>query len=388
MVDPLERKPPLVNAETCYAGVTVLLRPFRRFGLPLLGLAGALAALAILRSSPILGLGAPAHGAGADATLSTPLLSLLGARQWLNTPPLQPEALRGKVVLVNFWTYSCINCLRMLPHVREWAEKYKDRGLVVIGVQTPEFAFEKDVANVSKALTSLGVSYPVAIDNDFKIWRAFDNVAWPALYFIGADGRIRRHDFGEGGYAESEQFIQQLLSEANDAAVTNAIVAIGGQGPEAAADIRDLRSPETYVGYSQAMNFASPELVSQDTAKLYRAEPSVPLNHWGLAGVWTIRGEFAALNNAPGSISYRFHARDLHLVLANAAQGHPIRFRVTIDGNPPGTDHGFDVDSDGWGSLQEDRLYQLVRQSGPIVDRTLQIEFFDVGVQAYSFTFG
>jgi thiol-disulfide isomerase/thioredoxin len=366
----------------------VLQKPFRRIGLPLLSLVAIFAAVAALRSAPLPGLDAPAHVAASDAALSAPLVSLFGARQWLNTQPLQPETLRGKVVLVNFWTYSCINCLRMLPHVREWAAKYKDRGLVVIGVQTPEFAFEKDVANVSKALTTLGVSYPVGIDNDFKIWRAFNNVAWPALYFIGADGRIRRHVFGEGGYDESEKFIQQLLSEANDAAVTNAIVAIGGQGPEAAADVGDLRSPETYVGYSQAMNFASPELVSQDTAKLYRTEPTLPLNHWGLAGLWTIGGEFAALNNVPGRITYRFHARDLHLVLANAAQGHPIRFRVTIDGNPPGPDHGFDVDADGWGSLQEDRLYQLVRQSGPILDRTFQIEFFDAGVRAYSFTFG
>jgi thiol-disulfide isomerase/thioredoxin len=366
----------------------VLQKPFRRIGLPLLSLVAVLAAVAALLSAPLPGLDAPVHVAASDAALSAPLVSLLGARQWLNTPPLQPEALRGRVVLVNFWTYSCINCLRMLPHVREWAAKYKDRGLVVIGVQTPEFAFEKDVANVSKALTTLGVSYPVAIDNDFKIWRAFNNVAWPALYFIGADGRIRRHVFGEGDYDESETFIQKLLSEANDAAVTNAIVAIGGQGPEAAADARDLRSQETYVGYSQATNFASPESVSQETAKLYRTEPSLLLNHWGLAGVWTIRGEFAALNSAPGSITYRFHARDLHLVLANAAQGHPIRFRVTIDGKSPGSDHGFDVDGDGWGSLQDDRLYQLVRQSGPIIDRTFQIEFLDAGVRAYSFTFG
>ena len=366
----------------------MLQKLFRRIGLPLLGLLSIFAAVAILRSSPILGLAEPAHVAGSDAAVSAPLVSLLGARQWLNTPPLQPDALRGKVVLVNFWTYSCINCLRMLPHVREWAAKYKDRGLVVIGVQTPEFAFEKDVANVSKALTTLGVSYPVAIDNDFKIWRSFDNVAWPALYFIGADGRIRRHVFGEEGYDESEQFIQQLLSEANDAAVTNAIVSIGGQGPEAAADVRDLRSPETYVGYSQAMNFASPQLVSQDTANFYRTEPSLPLNHWGLAGVWTIGGEFATLNNAPGSIAYRFHARDLHLVLARSSQGHPIRFRVTIDGNPPGADHGYDVDADGWGILEDDRLYQLVRQAEKIVDRTFEIEFLESGVRAYAFTFG
>jgi thiol-disulfide isomerase/thioredoxin len=366
----------------------VLQKPFRRIGLPLLSLVAVFVAVAALRSAPLLEFDAPVHVAASDAALSAPLVSLLGARQWLNTQPLQPESLRGKVVLVNFWTFSCINCLRMLPHVREWAAKYKDRGLVVIGVQTPEFAFEKDVASVSKALMSLDVSYPVAIDNDFKIWQAFENVAWPALYFIGADGRIRRHVFGEGGYDESEKFIQQLLSEANASAVTNSIVAVGGQGPEAAADIRDLRSPETYVGYSQAMNFASPGLVSRDTAKLYRTEPSLPLNHWSLAGLWTIRAEFAVLSNAPGSIIYRFHARDLHLVLASAAPGRLIRFRVTIDGKSPGSDHGFDVDADGWGTLQEDRLYQLVRQSGAILDRTFRIEFLDAGVRAYSFTFG
>ena len=366
----------------------MLRKLFKRIGLPLLSLVALFAAAAALRSAPFSGLAAPAHAAVSDAALSAPLVSLLGARQWLNTQPLQPETLRGKVVLVNFWTYSCINCLRMLPHVREWAAKYKDRGLVVIGVQTPEFAFEKDVASVSKALSSLGVSYPVAIDNDFAIWRAFDNVAWPALYFIGADGRIRRHAFGEGNYDESERFIQQLLSEANAAAVNNPIVAVGGQGPEAAADERDLRSPETYVGYSQAMNFASPGLVSRDAGKLYRTEPSLPLNHWSLEGLWTIKSEFAVLGNAPGSIIYRFHARDLHLVLASATPGHPIRFRVTIDGKSPGSDHGFDVDADGWGTLQEDRLYQLVRQSGAILDRTFRIEFLGAGVRAYSFTFG
>ena len=342
--------------------------------------------IATLRNGPAMTLGTPAYAA--DPVLSAPLRSLLGARQWLNTQPLHPEDLRGKVVLVNFWTYSCINCLRVLPHVRAWTEKYKDRGLVVIGVHTPEFAFEKNVANVSKATVSLGVGYPVAIDNDFGIWRALDNQAWPALYFIGADGRIRHQVLGEGSYDQSERLIQQLLSEANGVPVSGDILAITGKGPQAAADERDLRSGETYIGYNQGSNFASPGGVSEDAPSLYRTAPALPLNRWSLAGVWTIGGEFATLNDASGSITYRFHARDLHLVMAPASPGHPIRFRVKIDGVPPGADHGFDVDAEGWGSVQEDRLYQLVRQAGPVADRTFEIEFFDAGIRAYAFTFG
>jgi len=323
-----------------------------------------------------------------EPALSASLRSLLGARQWLNTQPLQPKDVQGKVVLVNFWTFSCINCLRVLPHVRAWAAKYKDRGLVVVGVQTPEFAFEKDVGNVRKALVDLGVDYPVAIDNDFKIWRAFDNEAWPALYFIGADGKIRRRVLGEGNYDGSEGLIQQLLSEADGTRVANEIAPVIGKGPEAAADEGDLDSPETYVGYAQFRGFASPGYVSENSPKLYQPVKALGLNHWTLTGVWTIGSEFAALNQSPGSIVYRFHARDLHLVLANSSPGHPIRFRVKIDGHPPGADRGFDVDADGWGSVEEDRLYQLVRQTGPIVDRTFEIEFLDVGVHAYAFTFG
>jgi thiol-disulfide isomerase/thioredoxin len=319
---------------------------------------------------------------------SAPLVALFEARQWFNTKPLRAEDIRGKVVLVNFWTYSCINCLRILPHVRAWAEKYKSRGLVVIGVHTPEFAFEKDAGNVSEALVLLGVGYPVAIDNDFRIWRSFNNVAWPALYFIGADGRIRRHVFGEGEYDQSEQLIQQLLSEAAAAPVANGTVTVSGIGTEAAPDERDMRSPETYIGYAQATNFASPGFVNENSSKAYKTPSALPLNHWSLAGLWTITGEYAALNDARGSIAYRFHARDLHLVLARASQGHPIRFRIKIDGSPPGADHGYDTDADGWGSLDDDRLYQLVRQTGKIVDRTFEIEFFESGVRAYAFTFG
>jgi thiol-disulfide isomerase/thioredoxin len=339
-----------------------------------------------LRRGSSIANGNTAYAAAIEA--SGPLHALFEAQQWLNTKPLRVEDIRGKVVLVNFWTYSCINCLRILPHVREWAEKYKSRGLIVIGAHTPEFAFEKNIGNVSNALVSLGVSYPVAIDNDFRIWRAFDNVAWPALYFIGADGHIRRHVFGEGEYDQSEQLIQQLLSEADAAPIAGGMVAVNGISTEAAPDERDLRSPETYIGYAQATNFASPGFVGENASRVYKTLSALPLNHWSLSGVWTIAGEYAVLNEAPGRIAYRFHARDLHLVLARSSQGHPVRFRVTIDGNPPGADHGYDIDADGWGTLGDDRLYQLIRQAGKVVDRTFEIEFLESGVRAYAFTFG
>jgi thiol-disulfide isomerase/thioredoxin len=339
-----------------------------------------------VRKGPSIANANTAYAAGDEA--SGPLRTLFEAQQWLNTKPLRAEDIRGKVVLVNFWTYSCINCLRILPHVRAWAQKYHSRGLAVIGVHTPEFAFEKDVGNVSKALVSLGVSYPVAIDNDFRIWRAFDNVAWPALYFIGVDGRVRRHVFGEGEYDQSEQLIQQLLSEADAAPIAGGAVTVSGISTEASPDERDLRSPETYIGYAQATNFASPGFVGENVSKVYETLSALPLNHWSLSGVWTIAGEYALLNEAAGSIAYRFHARDLHLVLAHSSQGHPIRFRVTIDGKPPGRDHGYDIDGDGWGTLEDDRLYQLVRQTQKIVDRTFEVEFFESGVRAYVFTFG
>jgi cytochrome c biogenesis protein CcdA/thiol-disulfide isomerase/thioredoxin len=319
--------------------------------------------------------------------LTAPQLALLGASQWLNTPGLRPEDLRGKVVLVNFWTYSCINCLRTLPYVRAWAAKYKDQGLVVIGVHTPEFAFEKDVANVRTALGSLGVQYPVAIDNDFGIWRAFDNEAWPALYFIDARGRVRQRVLGEGGYDRSEQLIQKLLTEAGATTAALPIGVAGGEGTQAAGDPWHQRSDESYVGYDKAVDFDSPGGFEQDLPKLYRAAP-LPLNHWSLAGQWTVGGEFATLNGASGSITYRFHARDLHLVMGPAPQGGPVRFRVLIDGAAPGANHGTDVDADGWGSVKDYRLYQLVRQSGPVQDHNFEIEFLGPGVRAYSFTFG
>ncbi len=344
------------------------------------------ASLASFAGGSVMGLSNGAHAASEPA-LSAVQLSLLGARQWLNTP-LSAADIRGKVILVNFWTYSCINSLRALPYVRSWAEKYKDRGLVVIGVHTPEFMFEQDIANVRQATASLGVAYPVGTDNDYGIWRAFHNEAWPAFYFIGADGRVRHRMLGEGDYDKSERLIQQLLSEATGSPAAGDIVAISGKGAEAPADERDLRSPETYVGYTSARNFTSPRGAREDAPSLYRNVSALPLNHWSMAGVWTVGGEFAALNATPGSITYRFHARDLHLVLGPSAQGHPIRFRVKLDGAPPGSDHGVDVDADGWGTVQEPRLYQLIRQTGSVADRTFEIEFFDTGVRAYVFTFG
>lgn len=326
--------------------------------------------------------------AAASRSLSDARRSLLGAGQWLNTQPLQAEDLRGKVVLVNFWTYSCINSLRALPYVRAWAEKYKDRGLVVVGVHTPEFAFEKDTANVRQATASLGVAYPVAMDSDRAIWRIFNNEAWPAFYFIGADGRVRHQVLGEGGYDQSERLIQTLLEEATGTHVTRDVVRVSGEGPEAAADQGDLRSPETYIGFAQGRNFASPGGVEEDAPKIYHTASVLSLNHWSMAGVWTIGGEFATLNNKSGRIAYRFHARDLHLVLGVSSRDHPIRFRVSINGAPPGADHGVDVDAAGWGTVREDRMYQLVRQTGPVTDRTFEVEFIDAGVRAYVFTFG
>jgi len=309
----------------------------------LVGLVGALvvaAAIALAVVPMVLARvdGLPTVASGASVLgLSDPERALLGAGQWLNTPPLSADDLRGKVVLVNFWTYSCINSLRALPYVRAWAAKYKDRGLVVIGVHTPEFGFEKDVDNVRRANAALGVSYPVALDSDYAIWQAFGNEAWPALYFIDADGRVRGRALGEGGYDQSERLMQQLLSEAHRAPVGSGIAPVLSSGPEAAPDLKNLRSEETYVGYAKASNFVSTEGVGQDVQRRYRAAPALQLNQWSLAGLWTVGGEFASLNNTPGAIRFRFHARDLHLVLAPSSFSHPIRFRVTINGSAPGS---------------------------------------------------
>ena len=315
--------------------------------------------------------------------------SLAGAVQWLNSPPLTAQSLRGKVVLLDIWTYSCINCLRTLPYVKAWADKYRDQGLVVIGVHAPEFAFEYKVDNVKRAIHNLGIDYPVAIDNNFAIWRALGNEYWPADYLIDAEGRIRAHHFGEGDYAQAEQQVRQLLAEAGSKQVATALVNTSADGgAQLAQDAADMHSPETYIGYSRTEHFASPGGEVNDKPAIYHAPLNPILNQWGLAGAWQVGQEFATLNRASGRIVYRFHSRDLHLVLGPGADGKPVRFRVTIDGMPPAQDHGSDVAGDGSGTVTEQRLYQLVRQNGKIADRTFTIEFLDPGVQAYSFTFG
>ena len=316
-----------------------------------------------------------------------PFPSLAGATAWLNSEPLTPASLKGKVVLIDFWTYSCINCLRAIPYVRAWAEKYKSQGLVVIGVHAPEFAFEHQIANVKKADADLKITYPVAIDNDYAIWRAFDNHYWPAHYFIDAKGRVRHHHFGEGNYDESERIIKELLAEAGHKDVTGGLVAVNAKGAEAAADESEDKSPETYLGYNRGENFVSPGGADEDKPRVYDAG-NPALNQWGLVGEWTIGGERSALDKPDGAIVYRFHARDLHLVLGPAKDGKPIRFRVTIDGAAPGASHGSDTDPEGNGTVTGQRLYQLIRQSGPIQDRTFEIKFLDPGVEAFAFTFG
>lgn len=313
---------------------------------------------------------------------------LAGAVAWLNSPPLTMAGLRGRVVLVDFWTYSCINCLRTLPYVRAWADTYRDKGLVVIGVHAPEFAFERDIANVRQAVANLKIDYPVAIDDDYAIWRAFKNQYWPADYLIDAQGHIRETHFGEGAYAETERSIQALLVEAGARDVPTSLVTDTGHGAEAAADGADDRSPETYIGYARAANFASPGGLVDNVAHLYDAPAQDRLNQWALAGDWTVTDQSASLDRPGGTISYRYHARDLHLVLGPPAGGQPVRFRVLLDGKPPGDDHGVDVDADGNGVVREQRLYQLVRQRDGVADRDFSIQFEGPGVQAFAFTFG
>jgi cytochrome c biogenesis protein CcdA/thiol-disulfide isomerase/thioredoxin len=323
-----------------------------------------------------------------DAPVEGELPGFDGAVSWLNSPPLTAQGLRGKVVLVDFWTYSCINCLRTLPYLKGWYERYKDQGFVIVGVHSPEFAFEKDEDNVRRAVREFGIQYPVALDNDYAIWQAFNNQYWPAHYFVDAQGRIRGHHFGEGNYEESEQLIRTLLAEAGEQALPAMADEKAGQGVEAAAGKMQVRSPETYVGYGRAENFSSPGGFAHEAAKSYVAPGSLELNQWALDGNWTVEGERAMANAAPGRIVFRFHARDLHLVLGPGEDGKPVRFRVRIDGEAPGDDRGTDVDAGGDGVVREQRLYQLIRQSGDVQDRTFTIEFLDAGVQAYAFTFG
>jgi thiol-disulfide isomerase/thioredoxin len=317
-----------------------------------------------------------------DLPIEGELASLDGATGWLNSEPLSTADLKGKVVLVDFWTYTCINWLRTLSYIRAWSEKYEEQGLVVIGVHTPEFPFEEDVDNVREAVKEMVVEYPVALDSDYGIWRAFDNHYWPAAYVADAEGRIRHHRFGEGGYDELERIIQRLLGVDGD------LVSVSPDGLEVQADWANLGSPETYLGYEQAQNFASPAGASPGEGHSYVAPDRLRLNHWALAGDWTLERRASVLNQADGRISFRFHARDVHLVMGPPERGTSVPFRVLLDGDAPGSAHGLDVDEAGHGIVSQQRLHQLIRQQGPIDDRRFEITFLAPGVEAYAFTFG
>jgi len=316
------------------------------------------------------------------------LPSFDGATGWLNSQPLTTADLHGKIVLVNFWTYTCVNWLRQLPYLRAWAEKYADHGLVVIGVHTPEFSFEHDLANVRTAVRDMRIEYPVAIDSDYAVWQAFGNHYWPALYFADARGHIRHHHFGEGDYGQSELVIQQLLEDARTTDHPHELVSVDARGAEAPADWASLQSPETYTGYARTENLAVPGGPVPDKPHAYDAPARLGLNQWALSGEAITGAEATTLNTANAQLIYRFHARDLNLVMGPAAPGTSVRFRVGIDGHPPGAAHGSDADSDGNGTLTRQRLYQLIRQVGPVADRTFEITFLDPGAQAYCFTFG
>lgn len=316
------------------------------------------------------------------------LPALTGALEWLNSAPLTPTELRGKVVVVDFWTYTCINWLRTLPYLRAWADTYKDQGLVVIGVHAPEFEFEKKSSNVRNAAKALGVDYPIAVDSDHAIWRAFNNEYWPALYIVDAEGNIRHHRFGEGGYAQSESVIRQLLAEAGHPPSERAPTPVDPRERTLAADWTHLKATETYLGSGRGERFASPGGAAVGRDKAYAVPARLRPDSWALAGQWNVHSEFAT-NTARGAhIAYRFHARDAHLVMGPRSGAAPVRFRVLLDGQPPGKDHGLDVDEQGYGTAPEQRLYQLIRQLGPVDDRQLDVELLDEGVEAYAFTFG
>jgi len=316
------------------------------------------------------------------------LASLGSATEWLDSPPLTASELRGKVVLIDFGTYTCINWLRTLPYIRAWAEKYKDNGLVVIGVHAPEFAFEKNLDNVRREVKALKLGFPVAVDNEHVIWRAFDNQYWPALFFVDAKGRVRHHQFGEGEYQQSEKLIQQLLTEAGANDVSRDFVAPVGRGAEAPADFANVKSAENYLGYERTERFASPGGAVQNVRRAYAVPAQLRLNEWALAGEWTMTKEAVTANAANGRIVLRFHARDVNLVMGPATRGAAVRFRVRVDGHAPGASHGVDVDADGNGIVSEQRMYQLIRQSAPIDDRLFEIEFLGPGAEAFAFTFG
>jgi thiol-disulfide isomerase/thioredoxin len=330
------------------------------------------------------------HAAAARLPAEGELPSLAGATGWLNSRPLGPADLRGKVVLADFWTYTCINWLRTLPYLQAWAAKYASQGLVLIGVHTPEFPFEHNPDNVRSAIRDLGIGYPVATDNDYAVWRAFDNHYWPALFAAGPDGTIRYHHFGEEAYTRTEMVIQQLLAEAGATISRSELVSadVDAGGLAAAADWDTLASPELYLGYERTENLVSPGGPVPGAAHRYTAPSRLLLNEWALSGDWTLAGQAATLNTAGGQITCRFHARDVNLVLGPAQPGASLPFRVSLDGQPPGTAQGIDVDAAGAGLVRQQRLYQLIRQHGPITDRIVEITFPDPGVQGYVFTFG
>jgi len=309
------------------------------------------------------------------------MTSFNGAAGWINSEPLDLAELRGRVVLTDFWTLTCINWLRTEPYVRAWSQAYRDDGLVVVGVHTPEFSFEHEIDLVRQATKEREIDYPVAVDNDYRIWSAFDNHFWPALYFVDREGDVRDYHFGEGRYEQSELSIQRLLGISRDPVDVQAV------GVEAAADWDHLRTPETYLGYSRSEHFASPDGAAFDQSRGYETPAYLPFNHWALAGEWTVGRECVVLDQAGGSIAFRFEARDAHLVLT-AGGREPIPFRVLVDGESPGLSHGVDVDEGGNGVLREGRMYQLVRQAGPVRECTLEITFRAPGAEAYVFTFG
>lgn len=311
-----------------------------------------------------------------------------GATGWLNSRPLTPEELRGKVVVVQFLTYSCINWLRTVPHARAWNAKYRDQGLVMIGVHSPEFQFEKDSTNVNNAIKRLSIDYPIVVDSNLAIWNAFENAYWPALYIVDAKGRIRHHQFGEGGYEKSERVIQTLLAESGTVSKNPELVTVDARGAEAPADWNNLGSPEAYIGYGREMKFSSPGGLVRDRSHIYSQPLRLELNQWALVGNWTVRKQAAVSNVTSGRIKFRFHGRDLHIVMGSSVPTASARFRVTVDGQPPKGFHGLDADEAGFGRVKEPRLYQLLRQEGPIIDREFQIEFLDPSVEVYSFTFG
>lgn len=327
-------------------------------------------------------------GLAAKLPVEGAMPSLRGANAWVNSQPLSTADLRGKVVLVDFWTYTCINWRRTMPYLRAWSEKYREHGLVIVGVHTPEFSFEKDLDNVRRAAMEQQVKYPIAVDNDYAIWNDFDNRYWPALYFVDAQGHMRHHQFGEDNYERLEPVIQQLLTEAGQTGFDRSLVAIDARGAEVAADWKTLGTPEIYLGYAFADRFASPGGKVRDRSRTYAAPGKLKHNTWALSGDWSMMPEYSVANRAGGKITLRFHARDVHLVMSPAKRGASLRYRVTIDGRAPGRSHGVDIDETGAGTLDQPRMYQLIRQAGPIEARQIEIEFLDAGAQVFAFTFG